>query len=212
MQHSTPPNATSPSTPASPSTTLSHTSSTSSPSNPSNQTPATHPNPTTPTTTSFYHTRKTTIASLLSPTPPVLPADLSARLADEASRGRVTVRHWVQGDVVSMDSAAFPEWLDVDDASGGGRLLRVVLRRLPAYQTAQLYVGSYIMCIGVVRERKTEVGVAMLAHVCKVLTDARAVRRPLWQFEVEDMQRLDNSRQRQWLEQQQQQTTAGSTK
>ena len=114
------------------------------------------------------------------------------------------MRHWVQGDVVNIDSAAFPEWLDVDDGSSGGRALRVVLRRLPAYQTTHLYVGSYILCIGVVKERKTEVGVAMLAHVCKVMTDVRAIRQPLWQFEIEDMQKLDGSRHRQWTEQQQQ--------
>lgn len=111
--------------------------------------------------------------------------------------------------MVSMDSGAFPEWLDVDDGSSSvGRPLRVVLRRLAAYQTAQLFVGSYIMCVGVVRERKTEVGVAMLAHVCKVLTDMRAVRRPLWEFELDDMQKVDSSRQRLWAEQQQQQRAA----
>ncbi len=49
-----------------------------------------------------------------------------------------------------------------------------------------------------------------LAHVCKVLTEVRAVRRPLWQFELDDMEKLDSSRHRQWTEQQQQ-TTPGST-
>ena len=190
MQHNTPPTATSPSTPATP-TTLSHTTSTPPPSNQIPPTRSTLP-------AAFYHTRKSSIAFLLSLTPPAPPPDLSAQLAEQATRGRVTVRHWVQGDVVDMDSAAFPEWLDVDDGSSGGRPLRVVLGRLPGYQTAQLDVGSYILCIGVVRERKTEVGVAMLAHVCKVMTEVRAVRRPLWQFELEDMHKLDNSRERQW--------------
>ena len=195
QQHSTPPIAVSPSTPATPSA-LSHTTATASP---SSTTPPTRSTP------AFYHTRKSSIDSLLSTAPPPLPADLAAQLADESRRGRVTVRHWVQGDVVSMDSAAFPEWLDVDDGSSSGPPLRVVLKRLPAYQTAQLYVGSYVMCVGVVRERRTEPGVAMLAHVCKVMTDVRTVRQPLWQFELDDMQKLDSSRQKQWAAQQQQQ-------
>ena len=209
MQHNTPPTATTPSTPASPAT-HSTASTTPTQSNPTPPPPTAARPSTTAAPPSFYHTRKSSIASLLSPSPPPLPPDLSAQLAAESARGRVTVRQWVQGDVVALDPAAFPDWADVDDGTSPGRPLRVVLRRLPAYQTAALDVGSYVMCVGVVRERRTEAGVAMLAHVCKVMTEAQAVRRSLWQFELDDMQRVDSSRQRQWTEQQQQQSAPGT--
>jgi len=85
--------------------------------------------------------------------------------------------------------------MEVRDASGS---LSVYTQRLKPWQISPIFTGCYIMCIGVMKERVRHEGVAMVPHVVKDLSDEREVREAMWRWELDDVQRVDAERERDW--------------